>query len=462
MPLNSSTHIAFTRQLIANQILRPAQRFFRKQVASSVLLLAATVIALIWANSNIAETYHSFWHTKISLVFGKFHINKSLVHWINDGLMALFFFTVGLEIKRELLVGELASPKKALLPVIAALGGMLVPGLIYISFNLGSSNLDGWGIPMATDIAFALGAVAIFGRKLPVNLRIFLAAFAIADDLGAVLVIAIFYTKEIVWFYVFVCLMLTLCLAIANLLWIRWTLVYAALGLAIWFFVMGSGIHPTVAGVIVSLFIPARGRYDTDRFLQNADQIMAKFKCEDQSCGYSILLNQEHMHAVHALELACHDVETPLQRLMHFLHPWVAFTILPFFALSNMGLNFHGVNFSEVAVHTVSLGIFFGLVFGKPLGVMLFSYIAVKTGMGSLPKDVRWSHILGSAMLGGIGFTMSLFIADLSFPTSQILNYAKMAILSGSLLSAGIGITFLGVVSSKSPDISSDLADVPR
>ncbi|MGD8448426.1 MAG: Na+/H+ antiporter NhaA, partial [Desulfobacterales bacterium] len=198
MPLNSSPYMAFTRQLIADQILRPTQRFFRKQVASSVLLLAATVFALIWANSNIAETYHSFWHTKISLDFGEFHISKSLVHWINDGLMALFFFTVGLEIKRELLVGELASPKKALLPVFAALGGMLVPGLIYIAFNLGSSTLDGWGIPMATDIAFALGAVAIFGHKLPVNLRIFLAAFAIADDLGAVLVIAIFYTKEIV------------------------------------------------------------------------------------------------------------------------------------------------------------------------------------------------------------------------------------------------------------------------
>jgi len=451
MPLNSSTYIAFTRQLIADQILRPFQRFFRKQVASSVLLLAATVLALIWANSNISETYHSFWHTKISLDFGEFHISKSLVHWINDGLMALFFFTVGLEIKRELLVGELASPKKALLPVIAALGGMLVPGLIYIAFNLGSSNLDGWGIPMATDIAFALGAVAIFGHKLPVNLRIFLAAFAIADDLGAVLVIAIFYTKEIVWFYVFVCVMLTFCLAMANLLWIRRTLVYAALGLAIWFFVLGSGIHPTVAGVVVSLFIPARGRYDTDRFLQNVDQIMAKFKCEDQSCGYSILLNQEHMHAVQALELACHDVETPLQRLMHVLHPWVAFTILPFFALSNTGLNFHGVNFSEVAVHTVSLGIFFGLVFGKPLGVMLFSFIAVKSGMGSLPKDVRWSHILGSAMLGGIGFTMSLFIADLSFSSVAMLNYAKMAILSASVLSAIIGIAFLGFVSRISP-----------
>ncbi len=443
--------MAFTRQLIADQILRPAQRFFRKQVASSVLLLAATVFALIWANSNIAETYHSFWHTKISLDFGEFHISKSLVHWINDGMMALFFFTVGLEIKRELLVGELASPKKALLPVIAAVGGMLVPALIYIAFNLGSSSLNGWGIPMATDIAFALGAVAIFGHNLPVNLRIFLAAFAIADDLGAVLVIAIFYTKEIVWFYVFVCVMLTFCLAIANLLWIRWTLVYAVLGLAIWFFVLGSGIHPTVAGVIVSLFIPARGRYDTDRFLQNVDQIMAKFKCEDQSCGYSILLNQEHMHAVHSLKLACNDVATPLQRLMHVLHPWVAFTILPFFALSNTGLNFHGVNFSEVAVHTVSLGIFFGLVFGKPLGVMLFSFIAVKSGMGSLPKDVRWSHILGSAMLGGIGFTMSLFIADLSFSSVFMLNYAKMAILSASVISAIIGISFLGFVSTTSP-----------
>ena len=447
--------MAVTRQVIANQILRPAQRFFRKQVASSILLLSATVIALVWANSNIAETYHSFWHTKISLVFGEFKISKSLVHWINDALMALFFFTVGLEIKRELLVGELASLKKAMLPVIAAVGGMLVPGLIYIAFNLGSSTMDGWGIPMATDIAFALGAVAIFGTKLPVNLRIFLAAFAIADDLGAVLVIAMFYTKEIVWFYVFVCAMLTLCLAIANLLWIRWTLIYAVIGLAIWFFVLGSGIHPTVAGVIVSLFIPARGRYDTDRFLQNVDEIMAKFKCEDQSCGYSILLNQEHMHAVHALELACHDVETPLQRLMHALHPWVAFTILPLFALSNTGLNFHGINFSEVAAHTVSLGIFFGLVFGKPLGVMLFSYIAVKSGVGSLPQNVKWLHILGSAMLGGIGFTMSLFIADLSFSSfHMMLSYAKMAILSASVLSAIIGIIFLGIVSNIVPVLS--------
>jgi len=459
MPLDSTKYMGFTRQLFADQILRPTQRFFRKEVASSVLLLAATAIALIWANSNISETYHSFWHTKISLVLGDLHISKTLVHWINDGLMALFFFIVGLEIKREILVGELSSPKKALLPVIAALGGMLVPGLIYIVFNFGSSNISGWGIPMATDIAFALGAVAIFGHRLPVGLRIFLAAFAIADDLGAVLIIAIFYTKEIVWFYVFACLLLIFCLALANLLWIRWTLIYAVLGLAIWFLTLGSGIHPTVAGVIVSLFVPARGRYDTDRFLQNVDNVMGKFECEEQSCGHSILLNQEHMHAVHALELACHDVETPLQRLMHALHPWVAFTILPFFAMSNTGLTFQGMIFSEMATNAASLGIFFGLVFGKPLGVMLFSYLAVKTGAASLPKNVKWSHILGGAMLGGIGFTMSLLISDLSFSTSQILNYAKMAILLASVLSAMIGITFLGIISTTAPAKRSNSPD---
>jgi len=336
---------------------------------------------------------------------------------------------------------------------------MIVPGLIYIAFNFGSPSIDGWGIPMATDIAFALGAIAIFGKKLPVSLRIFLAAFAIADDLGAVFIIAIFYTKEIVWFYILVCLLLILCLAMANLLWIRWTLIYVVLGLAIWFFVLGSGIHPTVAGVIVSLFIPARGRYDTDRFLQNVNTIMEKFECEEQSCGYSILLNNEHMHAVHALELACHDVETPLQRMMHVLHPWVAFMILPLFAMSNTGLTFHEINFSEIATNNVCLGIIFGLVFGKPLGITLFSFIAVKTKAAHLPKDIRWSHILGSAMLGGIGFTMSLFISDLSFSTSQILNLAKMAILTASVISAVIGIAFLGIISGTAPVESSSSSD---
>ena len=452
MPLTRNKHITATRQLVADQIFRPFQRFFRKEAASSILLIAATIMALIWTNSAIGETYHSFWHTEVSFSFGHFHINKTLVHWINDGFMSLFFFTVGLEIKREILVGELATPKKALLPVIAALGGMVVPGLIYAILNVGSPSISGWGVPVATDIAFALGAVAVFGRRLPVGLRIFLAAFAIADDLGAVVIIAIFYTKEIVWSYLFISLFLILGLAVANFLWIRWTIIYATLGLAVWFFVLGSGVHPTIAGVIVSLFVPARGRYDTDNFLQNVNKIMEKFECEEQSCGYSILLNEEHMHAVQALELACHDVETPLQRLMHALHPWVAFLILPFFAMGNTGLTFHGMVFSEMVTNTVILGIVFGLVFGKPLGVILFSYLSVKTGIASLPQEVRWSHIFGGAMLGGIGFTMSLFLADLSFSDPQLLNYSRIAILAGSVLSALVGMSYLGFISVSAPD----------
>jgi len=439
-----------TRQLVADQIFRPTQRFFRKEAASSILLIAATIAALIWANSDIGETYHSFWHTEVSFGFGNFHISKTFVHWINDGLMSLFFFIVGLEIKREILVGELATPKKALLPVFAALGGMIVPALIYSTLNAGSPAIKGWGVPVATDIAFALGAVAVFGQRLPVGLRIFLAAFAIADDLGAVLIIAIFYTKEIVWSYLIICLFLIFGLAVANFLWIRQTLIYAILGLAIWFFVLGSGVHPTIAGVIVSLFVPARGKYDTDHFLQNVKQITEKFECEEQSCGYSILLNQEHMHAVQSLELACHDVETPLQRLMHALHPWVAFLILPFFAFGNTGLIFHGIVFSEAISNPEILGIIFGLFFGKPIGIMLFSYISVRTGAASLPQEVSWSHIFGGAILGGIGFTMSLFFADLSFPDPQMLDYARIAILTGSILSASAGITYLGTISARS------------
>lgn len=454
MALNRDKYIKSTRQLVADQILRPAQQFFNKEASSSILLISATVIALIWINSNVGETYHRFWHTPISFNFGHFHISKTLLHWVNDGLMSLFFFTVGLEIKREILVGELATPKKALLPVIAALGGMIVPGLIYAVLNVGSPTIHGWAIPVATDIAFALGAVAVFGHKLPVGLRIFLAAFAIADDLGAVVIIAIFYTKEIVWSNLIISLFLIFGLALANFFWIRQTLIYAILGLAVWFFVLGSGVHPTIAGVIVSLFVPARGRYDTDNFLQNVKKITEKFECEEQSCGYSILLNQEHLYAVQALELACHDVETPLQRLMHALHPWVAFLILPLFAMGNTGLIFRGIVFSEMVSNPVVIGVIFGLVVGKPIGIMIFSYLSVKTGLASLPQEVRWSHIFGGAMLGGIGFTMSLFLSELSFVDPQILDYARIAILAGSILSAVFGMSYLGFIISSGSDRS--------
>jgi NhaA family Na+:H+ antiporter len=357
--------------------------------------------------------------------------------------MTYFIFIVGLEIKREILVGELSTPKSALLPVVAALGGMLVPGAIYLALNRGTPTASGWGIPMATDIAFALGAIAVFGRKLPVGLRVFLSAFAIADDLGAVVIIAVFYTKEIVWSYLIICLFFIAGLALANILWIRWTLLYALLGLGIWVAVLGSGVHPTVAGFVVAMFIPAKGKYDTDIFVKKVKEIMDKFQCEEQSCGYSILLDRGHLNAVHSLEVACHEVETPLQRLEHFLHPWIAFLLLPLFAFANAGLSLKGIDLASIVLQPLTLGITLGLFLGKPIGIAIFSFLAVKTGIAVLPADVRWSHIIGAGMLGGIGFTMSLFVSGLSFASPELLNYAKLGILLGSILAAVAGIVFL-------------------
>jgi NhaA family Na+:H+ antiporter len=383
-----------------------------------VLLLLASLIAVAWANSSFAPAYHHLLHTDLTLALGELRITKSLVHWINDGLMTFFIFVVGLEIKREILVGELSSPKNALLPVVAALGGMLLPGAIFFVFNRGTATANGWGIPMATDIAFALGAIAVFGRKLPVGLRVFLSAFAIADDLGAVIIIAFFYTKEIVWSYLIICIFFVLGLVVANLLWIRWTLLYALLGLGIWIAVLGSGIHPTVAGFVVAMFIPARGKYDTDRFVKKVGKILDEFHCEEQSCGY-------------------------LQRMEHSLHPWIAFGLLPVFAFANAGLSLKGINVASVLAQPLTIGIALGLLVGKPAGVTLFSFLAVKTNIAVLPAGVRWSHIIGAGMLGGIGFTMSLFVSNLVFVSPDLLNYSKLGILLGSILSAAAGLLFL-------------------
>ena len=429
--------------LVADYIVRPAESFFKKEASSSVLLLLASLVAVAWANSSLAPAYHHLLHIDLTLALGDHLITKSLVHWINDGLMTFFIFVVGLEIKREILVGELSSPKSALLPVVAALGGMLLPGAIYYAINRGTATAHGWGIPMATDIAFALGAIAVFGKRLPVGLRVFLSAFAIADDLGAVIIIGFFYTKEIVWSYLIICIFFVLGLVVANLLWIRWTLLYALLGLGIWVAVLGSGVHPTVAGFVVAMFIPARGKYDTDRFVRRVREILDEFHCVEQSCGYSILLNQGHLNSVHALELACHDVETPLQRMEHYLHPWIAFGLLPVFAFANAGLSLKGINLASILAQPLTIGIALGLLLGKPLGVALFSFLAVKTNIAVLPAGVRWSHIVGAGMLGGIGFTMSLFVSNLSFVSPELLNYSKLGILLGSILSAVAGLVFL-------------------
>jgi NhaA family Na+:H+ antiporter len=429
------------------QIVRPFQSFFRREAASSSLLLVAALAAFIWSNSPFSAGYHHIFHTEISLDIGSYHLSNSLLHWINDGLMAVFFFTVGLEIKREMLVGELASFRKAFLPVAAAVGGMLVPAALFFLFNRGTPYIRGWGIPMATDIAFALGALAVLGKKVPLSLRVFLSAFAIADDLGAVLVIALFYTEQIVLSNLIICLFFVLALAIANYLWIRWTLLYALLGIGLWLAILGSGLHATIAGIVVAIFIPARGKYDTDRFLNKVGQFLSEFECPTDGCGYSILLNPKHQNAVQSIELACHDVETPLQKLEHLLHPWVAFAVIPIFALANGGLTLGQIDMAQAFRDPLTLGIFFGLTVGKPIGIVLFSYLALKSGLASLPMGITWPHILGAGLLGGIGFTMSLFIANLSFAVPEMLDYSKLGILAGSIFSAAAGLAVLGYIS---------------
>jgi NhaA family Na+:H+ antiporter len=424
------------------QAMESFEGFFKKVVRGSYPLFFATLLAFLWA--NLASTnYHAVWETDLTLSLGELQLAKSLKHWIDDALMTLFFFTVGLEIKRELLVGELASPKRALLPIAAALGGMVVPAAIYAAFNHGTPAANGWGVPMATDIAFSLGVLAILRDRVPLGLRVFLSAFAIADDLGAVLVIALFYTQTIIWQYLAVAGLFLVGLALANSLWIRWTLVYALLGIGMWFAVLGSGVHATVAGVVVAMFIPARAKYDTDTFLGKVKAYTEEFECEPGNCGYTILLNKQHLDTVLAIEEACHDVETPLQRLEHGLQSWITVVILPLFAVANAGLVFEGLDFMNAMSHPITLGVALGLGIGKPLGIIIFTYLAFKVLKAPLPSGVNWSQILGAGMLGGIGFTMSLFISGLSFSSPEFADLSKLGILSGSLFSGILGLLVL-------------------
>jgi NhaA family Na+:H+ antiporter len=425
------------------------QRFIAKASSGSMPLFIAAMAALVWAN-GATHSYHAFWHTQITFEIGHWHISKSMAHWIDDALMTLFFFTVGMEIKREILVGELASIKKAMLPIAAALGGMVVPAAIYVLFNYNQPTLRGWGIPMATDIAFALAVLAVLDKRVPMGLRIFLSALAIADDLGAVLVIAIFYTQAISWSHLLVALMFMGGLLIANWLWVRRTPVYVVLGIGVWLAIMGSGVHATAAGAIVAMFIPARGKYDTDVFISEVQKNLDRFECEDDSCGFTILLNKNHLASVLNIEMACHHVETPIQRMEYALHSLVAYLILPLFALANAGLVLRDLDIAAAVAQPVTLGIVLGLVLGKPAGIFLFTFLSVHVLRADLPMGVSWRHIAGVSMLGGIGFTMSLFISGLSFPGLEYAAYSKLGIITGSII-AGTGGLLILWFSSRAP-----------
>jgi NhaA family Na+:H+ antiporter len=418
------------------RVLRPFREFARVEASGGIVLLAATSIALLWANSPWAPSYAALWHTPLTVGAGDVGLSMDLHHWINDGLMALFFFVVGLEIKREVLVGELADPRKAALPIAAAVGGMVVPALLYVAVNAGGPGARGWGVPMATDIAFALGVLALLGRRAPLALKVFLTALAIVDDIGAVLVIALFYTAAIAWPALVVGCALLGGLAAANRVGARSPLVYALLGVAVWVAFLRSGVHATIAGVLVAMTIPAWVRLDVPSFAERARTSLDHL-VEAAGRGGSVLTDQVQQHALADLATACERAQAPMLRLEHALHPWVSFVVMPVFALANAGVSLGGA--VGALGHPVSLGVLAGLVVGKQAGITLFAWLAVRGGLAALPAGVTWRHVYGAAWLGGIGFTMSLFVAGLAFGEGDLLPAAKVGILGASAVAGVVG-----------------------
>ena len=421
---------------VLKQVLRPFQQFARTESAGGILLLFSAAVALVWANSPWADSYFHFWETKIVIGAEGFGLTQSLHHWINDGLMAVFFFVVGLEIKREMLVGELASLRQAALPIAGAIGGMVVPALIYFALNRDGAGSAGWGIPMATDIAFALGVLAMLGPRVPLSLKLFLAALAIVDDIGAVLVIALFYTADISWVSLGVGAIMLGLLFLLNRAKIRHPMPYAILGVMLWLAFLKSGVHATVAGVLLAMTIPARTRIDEVEFLEITTKSLDDFR-QASRADNDLMTNAGQLEAIHALEDACDGAQAPLLKMEDSLHGVVAFGIMPLFALANAGVSLEGAGVSSL-LGPVSLGIILGLLVGKPLGITLLSWIAVRSGIAILPPSMNWKMLHAVSWLAGIGFTMSLFIAGLAFGGVGTLgDAAKIGILSASVF-AGI------------------------
>jgi NhaA family Na+:H+ antiporter len=403
------------------------------------MLLACTAVALAWANSPWAASYEHVWETELTLSLGPWSAHSTLHHLINDGLMAVFFFLVGLEIKREMLAGELASMRQAALPIAGALGGMVLPALLYASLNAGTAGEPGWGVPMATDIAFALGVLALLGDRVPVGVRVFLAALAIVDDIGAVLVIAVFYSGGIAWGPLSLAGALVLLAIAANVAGIRRPWAYGAIGLVLWGAVISSGIHGTIAGVLLAMTIPARTRIDERSFLTRARRALSQFEVAHEP-GASPLRDPEHQAAVQQLERLAEQLQPPLLRLEHALHGVVAFGIMPLFALANAGVPLGLTQLAGGDSTAVALGIALGLLVGKPVGITLCAWAAVRLGMATLPQAVTWRLIAGAGLLGGIGFTMALFIAGLAFGRApELLVSAKLGILGASLIAGLAG-----------------------
>lgn len=416
--------------------LTPLQGFVQTSVSGIGLLLLGTTAALVMANTPLSDAYDRFWETHLSIGVGSWAIDESLRHWVNDALMALFFFILGLEIKREVLVGALRSRRQAALPIAAAIGGVVVPALVYLLFTIGDGEMrDGWGIPMATDTAFSLGIVSLLGSRVRPLLLVFLTAFAIVDDIIAVLVIAVFYTERIVWPALGLAGLLLVVLFVANRAGFhRWPM-YAFVGVGVWLAVFESGVHGTLAGVLVAMMVPAQSWINPSQFLVQGRTYMDDFEAACYATD-TILSNEPQQRATQSLERLCEDVETPMTHLQHSLTPWVIYGIVPVFAFANAGIPIVS-GFGTATSNPVLWGVIAGLVVGKPIGVFAFAWLAVRSGMAIRPRAIAWKHIAGMAVLGGIGFTMSLFVTELAFDTGPNADAARIAILVASIV-AGI------------------------
>lgn len=431
--------------MVRRYLVTPFQKFVSIESSSGIILFGATILALAWANSYFGEIYQSIWKYNLGITTETYEFSKPLILWINDGLMAIFFFLIGLEIKRELLIGELNSARKAAFPLFAAIGGMLVPIAFFFLLNQDPETRDAWGISMATDIAFSLAIITLLGKRVPLSLKIFLTAFAIVDDLGAVTVIAIFYSSSIKWALLLSGLILLSILYFLSYRQIHAKYIILSFGIVIWFLFLKAGIHPTVAGVLLAFAVPIRQKIDVNTFSERLCMFSDKIKAATDND--KPILTDEQIEELDNLEDWTSKFQSPLQQLEHRLHNWVAFLIMPVFALSNSGVVFR----SDVILDTtLSMNVGISLVAGKFIGIFLMSWIGVKLGLAELPKGTDFRQVMGISLLAGVGFTMSIFIANLAFPDNAVLlDSAKVGILVGSLVAGVSGFLLLRLTTRK-------------
>jgi NhaA family Na+:H+ antiporter len=432
------------------RIRTPYEEFIHDETASGVILMVCTLAALLLANTELHDEYGHFLHAEIEISVGSWELRHTLHHWINDGLMALFFMVVGLEIKREVVIGELSDPKAAMLPIVAAVGGMVVPALLFYGINAGGTGAIGWGVPMATDIAFAVGVMVLLGSRIPKTVLTFLVGLAIVDDLGAVMVIAVFYTEQIAMDWLGIAGLIFVGLIALNRIGIRKPLPYFLVGIVMWFAMLQSGVHATLAGVLTALTIPVRPRFSHKLFVKHMEELLEELRKnpetvkQEEGAEQCIMRDGRARALLQTLENGVHSVESPLQRLEHNMHIPVAFLIMPLFALANAGIPIDAGSIGQAFSHPVSLGVMAGLVLGKLLGIAGLTWVAIRLGVGTLPEGMNLRHLVGVGLVGGIGFTMSIFIAELGFAGQpENLLMAKTGVLFASVMAGVAGYLWL-------------------